>query len=321
GEQMHQAFGILYLKTMSDIYKEKNQRTYMDYRASGMFASSLPGTLYSDTYNHKEYIHMICNSAFGGLLWSPELRESANKDEFVHRFHTVLLSAQAVVNSWYLQNPPWLQYDRDKNNKNLFLDDAKDMESIVRSLVNTRMSLIPYLYTAFANYHFSGTPPFRPLIMDYPNDKRVRSICDQYMMGDNLMAAPLYETGSSRKVYFPEGSWYNFNTGQRYDGGKEYTIETKSAEMPLYVKSGTILPLAEPVQSVSAATVFNITCKVYGENAADFTLFEDDGTSFDYEKGVSNEVKLSTNGKKAKMQRSGGFKQMRYVVKGWEYIR
>lgn len=321
GEQMHQVFGLLYLKTMSDIYKEKNQRTYMDYRASGLFASSLPGTLYSDTYDHKEYIQMICNSAFGGLLWSPELRESANKDEFVHRFHTVLLSAQAVVNSWYLQNPPWLQYDRDKNNKNLFLDDAKEMEDIVRSLVNMRMSLIPYLYTAFANYHYKGTPPFRPLIMDYPNDKRVRSICDQYMMGDNLMAAPLYEASSLRKVYFPEGIWYNLNTGQRYDGCKEYDIETQSAEMPLYVKSGTILPLAEPVQSVSAATVFNITCKVYGENAADYTLFEDDGTSFDYERGASNEVKLSTNGKKGKMQRSGSFKQKRYVVKGWEYIR
>lgn len=80
---MHQALGLLYLRTLNDMYESENRRTFQDYRSSGLFASSVPASLYSDIYGYKDYIQMISNSAFGGLLWSPEVRQSGSKSEFL----------------------------------------------------------------------------------------------------------------------------------------------------------------------------------------------------------------------------------------------
>jgi len=321
GEQMHQMFGSLYLRTLDDMYRNNNIRTYQDYRSSGLFMSSYPAVLYSDIYGHEDYIQMICTSAFGGLLWSPELRESKSEEELFHRLQTVLLSPQALVNGWYLQYPPWLQYDKEKNNKGQLLSNKTEMESNVRSLMNVRMSLIPYLYSAFYKYHLQGTPPFRPLLMDYPEDERTHTIYDQYMIGDNILAAPLYREGNKRKVYFPEGEWYNFNTNEVYQGNKEYEITTGFSEMPIYIKSGTILPLAAPLQNASEDKIFNITCHVYGDNPTNLILFEDDGISYEYEKDLYNTITLSCKDKKGKQDKKGNYKNKKYIIDKWNFIK
>ena len=106
-------------------------------------------------------------------------------------------------------NPPWLQYDKDKNNAGIFLTDSIEMENITRKLVNQRMRLLPYLYNAFAHYCMEGIPPFRPLLMDFSGDVKIQNITNQYMMGDNLMVAPLLDDTGKRTVYFPKGTWYN----------------------------------------------------------------------------------------------------------------
>lgn len=321
GEQMHQLFGSLYLTTLDEMYKKENVRTYQDYRASGLFVSSIPATLYSDIYGHRDYVQMLCNSAFGGLLWSPEVRQSGSGYEFFHRLQTVLLSPQAVVNSWFLQNPPWLQYDKDKNNRNEFLADGEQMEDYTRKLINIRMQLIPYLYDAFAAYYEQGIPPFRPLVMDYPSDKKVQNMYDQYMMGSSLLVTPLFDKSDKRTVYLPEGTWYNFNTNEKYEGGREYEITVRFDEMPLFVKEGTILPLADPVQYVSESTVFDIDCRVYGTPGSAVTLFEDDGVSYDYRKDACNKLTLHVEKGKGKVKRSGNYKGKRYKIKDWTFVK
>lgn len=320
GEQMHQLFGSLYLNTLDEMYKKENRRTYQDYRASGLFVSSIPATLYSDIYGHRDYVQMLCNSAFGGLLWSPEVRQSGSEYEFFHRLQTVLLSPQATVNSWFLQNPPWLQYDKDKNNRNEFLADREKMEGYTRKLVNIRMQLIPYLYDAFAGYYEKGIPPFRPLVMDYPSDKKAQTISDQYMMGNSLLVAPLFDNSDKRTVYLPAGNWYNFNTNEKYEGGREYEITVRFDEMPLFVKEGTILPLADPVQYVSESTVFNIVCRVYGTPVAPVTLFEDDGVSYNFKKQAYNILSLWVEKNKGKVKRSGNYKEKRYNIRDWAFL-
>lgn len=320
GEQMHQAFGLLYLNTLDDMYRKENIRTYQDYRSSGLFASSVPATLYSDIYEHRDYVQMICTSAFGGLLWSPEVRKSASEYEFFHRLQTVLLSSQAVVNSWYLQNPPWMQFNTDKNNKNEFLPNIAEMEESVRQLVNIRMQLIPYLYAAFADYHKKGIPPFRPLVMDYPTDKKAAKIYDQFMVGSSILAAPLFENSNSRKIYLPEGIWYNFNTNEKYTGGKEYTVTIQFNEMPVFIKEGTILPLAKPVQYVTDSTRFEITCFVYGASGTTTSLFEDDGVSYNFKNNDFNVITLSCEKGKGKVKRTGSYKAKRYNIVDWKFI-
>jgi alpha-D-xyloside xylohydrolase len=324
GERMRQLFGSLYVKTIDDLFRKNNIRTYQDYSSSGLFMSSVPATLYSSIHGNKDYIQMICNSAFSGLLWSPELRDWKPKEEFFHRLQTVLLSAQAVVNnwSWNLKNPPWLQYEKDENNQDISLTDKQEMEKNVRSLIDMRMQLVPYLYASFAKYYQEGIPPFRPLVMDYPDDEKVRNMDNQYMVGSNIMAAPLYEEGDKRKVYFPNGEWYNFYTNEKYEGGKEYEIKTEFSQLPIYIQSGSILPLAKPVQNISDKTIFEITCNVYGDNPADFVLFEDDGTSYNYEKGLFNFVTLSVKNGKCDVIRNGKYNGIRFTIKdNWNFIK
>lgn len=321
GEQMHQVFGSLYLNAMDNIYREKNIRAYQDYRSSGLFMSSRNAVLYSDTYDHKEYIQMLCNAAFGGLLWCPEVREAHSIEDFFHRLQTVILSPQAMVNAWYLQYAPWLQFDRGKNERGELLAEAKRYEGYARHLINLRMQLIPYLYTAFFSYYKEGIPPFRPLLMDYPEDERLRTVSDQYLIGSGLMAAPLYENKKSRKVYFPEGVWYNFNTNEKYEGKREYEITTELDQLPLYVRQGTLLPLSAPVPYVDMQTVFDLHCKVYGTSAVICQLFEDDGESYDFKERKYNNVILEAGKGKVKLKRmENRYKQKRYRLVSYEFI-
>jgi alpha-D-xyloside xylohydrolase len=320
GEQMHQLFGLLYDKAIFNIYKKNNLRTYLDVRASNDFASPYPSSLYSDTYDHKQYITLIVNSGFSGMNWSPEVRESNSIKDLMRRSQTAVLSAQTLYNSWYLKNPPWLQINIKKNNAGELMDSAAAVETDIRKLLNFRMSLIPYLYSAYADYHFMGVPPFRALVMDYPTDKKTFSISDEYMIGNGILAAPLTEKEDERVVYLPEGTWYDYNTNQKYIGGKEYTVKTGLSQLPVFIKEGTILPLANPVGHVGQDTKFEITCFVYGSSPAPTTLFEDDGTSFNYEKGSYNIVTLLWQKNKGTVKRSGHFKNTRYVIKKWQLI-
>lgn len=320
GEQMHQMFGELYFKSLYDIYKKRNQRIYFDVRSSGAFASHNPTVLYSDTYDHKEYVRMIANEGFSGLLWSPEVRESNSVIELIRRSQTAVLSAQTLFNSWYLQNPPWLQYDTDNNNKGILLDNANEVEAQVRKLLNLRMSLVPYLYSAFAVYNQQGIPPFRALVMDYPNDKNVYNISNEYMIGESLLAAPIIGESPSRTLYLPEGNWYDFNTNKKYEGAKEYTINYDLDQIPLFVKEGAILPFAKPVEYISSSTVFEITCRVYGNIPANTVLFEDDGVTNNFNKGNYNRVDLSFSNRKGHINREGNYKKKVYQIRNWEYI-
>lgn len=320
GERMHQLFGGLYMSVLDDEFRKLDCRAYHDYRSSGLFLSSRPAVLYSDSYSHEDYIRALCNSAFGGLLWCPEVRDSQSANDFFHRIQTVILSPQAMVNSWYLQYPPWLQFDRDRNERAEFLSEAEEYENTARELINMRMALVPYLYNAFNRYRTDGTPVFRPLVMDYPDDAETRDIYDQYMIGESLMAAPLYKDEPSREVYFPEGVWYDINTDTRYTGGKRYTIATGRAQLPIYVKAGTLLPLAEPEQFVGDETVFGLNCKVYGTPEAVCTLFEDDGVSYAYERGEYNDVTLTARKGKVKLSRSGNYSGKRYEIRSVKFI-
>jgi alpha-D-xyloside xylohydrolase len=317
GEQMHQQFGTLYFQTMYNIYKQANKRSYFNIRSLNGFASSFPVSLYSDTYVHKEYIRMISNAGFSGLLWSPEVRESASVTELCRRSQTAILSSQTVFNSWYLKSPPWLQYDRNKNNRGEMLPNAKEAEAHIRTLLNFRMSFIPYLYSAFAKYNREGIPPFRALVVDYPEDKNTFNISDEYMIGDNVLAAPLADSVSTRKVYLPEGNWYDFNTNKVYTGGQSYNISTALDQIPIFIKEGTILPMAKPVQFISPDTIFDITCYVYGQGATTTTLFEDDGTTFNYENTSFNIISLDWRNSKGKIDRKGNYKTKLYNIKSW----
>jgi alpha-D-xyloside xylohydrolase len=320
GIQMRQLFGWLYNKTMIGLYRKNNRRTWFDVRSSYLFAAPYPTVLYSDMYSHADYVRMNVNSGFAGVNWSPELRETSNEADLIRRLQTITLSAQMVVNGWYLDIPPWLQYDVSKNAKRELLPNYKQLEDKARKLINLRMSLLPYLYSAFARYYFEGIPPVRALIMDYPDDAHVVNIDDQYMLGESILCAPFIDSASTRTVYFPKGIWYNFNNNKKYEGGKSYTVTMSLDEVPVFIKDNTILPLATPVQFITPQTVLPVTCHIYGTPTQPLKLFEDNSFNYDYTRGDYNWLQLSWNGKKGTVSRKGNYKGRLYDIKGWQVV-
>jgi alpha-D-xyloside xylohydrolase len=265
-------------------------------------------------YDLHDFVRMIANSSFAGVNWSPELRETSSDAELIRRMQTTLMSAHMVANCWYLDLPPWLQYNTEKNVQHELLPNAKDLEATAKKLIELRMSMLPYLYTVFAQYHFTGAPPFRALVLDYPNDKNVWRIDDEYMMGESILCAPLIDSAFTRNVYFPEGTWYDFNSNKKYEGGKTYTVNMSLSEIPMFVKANTILPLAQAIEYITPETIFHITCKAYGNTTTPIKLFEDNPYNCDFEKGNYNWLQISCNGNKTTVRRSGNYMHKLYEV-------
>ena len=149
GEQMHMAIGTLYQNLIYRIYQQENRRTYSQVRSSGALAASLPFVLYSDLYDHKQFIRGVVNAGFSGLLWCPEVRDCANGDDLLRRLQTVVFSGHALINSWRIPSPPWKQTDIEKNLAGEPMDTAEYYTAECRKLFELRMRLLPYLYSAF----------------------------------------------------------------------------------------------------------------------------------------------------------------------------
>ena len=140
------------------------------------------------------------------------------------------------------------------------------------------MQLVPYLHSAFVKYAQEGLPPFRALVVDYPDDPAVHNLPGQYMIGDRMMAAPLTSAGDTAEIYFPEGEWIDFNTGERFSGNAFHEIYMPLDHLPLFVMDNSVIPLAELTQSTADENSMNLSVRVYGEKPEPFVLYDDDGT-------------------------------------------
>src|SRR5258708_2843871 len=260
GEQMHSLFGLRYQDALQAGFDGKKQRTYGLVRSSGALAAPYPYVLYSDLYDHRQFVHGIAQASFSGLLWTPEVRDtSGGVEELVRRLQSAIFSPLAMINAWYLRNPPWKQVNRGANNAGHVADDWEKTDGLCRQILELRMKFIPYLHAAFVRYHREGLPPFRALIMDFPDDPQTQTIDDEYLLGDSVLVAPvIFRRGpgnpstaeakgdAQRSVYLPEGDWYDFWTDERYAGKQRITVRVPLEHIPLFIKAGTVLPLARP---------------------------------------------------------------------------
>ena len=314
GEQMHNLLGSKYQEVLHEAYKNHNIRTYGEARSSHLFASSLPFVLYSDLYDHDDFIRGMSNMGFSGLLWSPEVRQCKSVLDLVRRIQSVVFSPQALVNGWMIPNQPWLQFDFDKNIKGEFLTNHEEVTSLCAKFFNLRMSLIPYLYSAFAKYEKEGIPPIRALVCDYDDDPLVRNIDDEFIFGDSILVAPITANENKRKLYLPKGEWINFFTNELFSGNKTYELEIKMNEMLVFVKNHTILPFAKPVKYINENTILDLDIRIYGKPIDAFELYEDDGVSYDYEKGNFNYISISYIENKLSIVKNGDYKGLKYNI-------
>lgn len=272
GEQMHNVFGLRYQMAIWDQFRKRDKETYGLVRSSGALATPYPFVLYSDLYDHRVYIRALVNSGFSGLLWCPEVRQAASVEDLIRRLQGVVFSPLAQVDCWYMKNPPWKQIDRKLNNAGQLLENWESLEARCREIIGWRMQLVPYLTAAFRRYAEDGTPPFRALVLDAPKDKRLYTVDDQYMMGDRLMVAPLFAGEASRKVVIPQGSWQDFWTGEAIEGNTQISVPASTGPIPVYVKSGSIVPWADVGMFADAPETRRVTARVYGDGSLPFTL-------------------------------------------------
>jgi alpha-D-xyloside xylohydrolase len=161
--------------------------------------------IYNDCYDHRQYIAGLCNAGLAGLLFTPEARGAGDGESWLRRLQAVCLSPLAMINAWADGTKPW---------------SFPEVEDEVRDVMLLRIRLLPYLYTAFAHYCFEGVPPVRPMILepafrlpdasfeqgaldstDNPyNDAMRREILDQFMLGPDLLVAPLFAGEAERTI-------------------------------------------------------------------------------------------------------------------------
>ena len=212
GEQYHSLFGTLYCQTIMDALGE--HKTLSEVRNMGALAAPYPFVLYSDLYDHRDFVRGIAQSAFSGILWTPELRHANSKDELLRRLQATVFSVQCLINAWYCDRVPWAELD---------------CEDEVRELLKLRESLVPMLKAAFDTYRATGRPPIRALVMDYTTDPETAAIDDEYLFCADLLVAPICAgKGDERDVYLPTADiWADYFTGEIVGNGKIH-VSTKS---------------------------------------------------------------------------------------------
>ena len=180
-------------------------------------------------------------------------------------------------------------------------------EKIAKKSIELRYELIPYIYDLYYISHKEGLPIFRPMIMEYEKDMNLLNMREQFMLGENMLVAPvLYEGERSKTVYLPKGIWFNYFTMEKLQGGKWYKLPCELDEILVFVKEGAIIPTYNKKFRNVKERPKNILLKVFGENAKGFH-YNDDGHTMEYLEGKytymdikvvdgKEELKLINNG-------------------------
>ena len=326
-EVMRQTYGVMMQKLNTNLFRANNTRTYGLVRASNAGATAFPFVIYNDYYSHRDFITALINSSFIGTLWTPEVRSSGSAEDWLRRMQTVCFSPMAMLNAWADGTKPWT---------------FPEVEKQVADVANLRMQLIPYLYTCFAEYAFYGRPPFRAMnlvdgfaAMSKEDSAKLdaeknpykmaakKEIKDQYMVGDQLLIAPLFTGETSRKVILPAGKWYDFYTGKLVGEGEVITVTPGLDHIPVFVRDGGIVPMTN--SNTVAEGKYDLIIKHYGDKEASYRLYDDDGKTYDYERGAYSwrtvTIKRDKNGQLVGAISAGDKGKPNNIGKvSWEFI-
>jgi alpha-glucosidase len=212
---------------------------------------------------------------FAGPKPDPEL--------FVRWIQSGIFLPRFTIHSWNNDgsvNEPWMY---------------PEILPIIRETINFRYRLIPYLYSLFFNATRYGDPIIRPLVYHFPNDKNCHTQSFEFMLGSNLLIATIFNKGDRiRKVYLPkEQDWFDFYTGEVYQGGQTIEIPAPLEYTPILVPAGGIIPMGKLMWFVGESPDDERNIHLFPhpiQGKSTFTLFEDDGMSNDYKAGGYTEI-------------------------------
>ncbi len=157
--------------------------------------------------------------------------------------------------------------------------------SLAKKFFTLRVRLIPYIYTYVRIAHVTSMPILRPLYLEYPHLDSAYQHPHEYLFGKELLVAPIVDSTGVRTIYLPPGKWIDFFTGKEHDGGKSFTSRYGVDQIPVFARQGAIIPEQQDMPFSNARPLDTLTLNIYGSGNGSFNLYEDDGTSLNYDKG------------------------------------
>ena len=177
------------------------------------------------------------------------------------------------------------------------------VEAACRRAIEWRYRLLPYLSTVVEEASRTGAPVLRPLLFQYPDDQRTHELADQALLGPDLLLAPVVRPGKTcREVYLPDGAWYDLRSGARHAGSDWLLADAPlEGDLPLFARGGSIIPCAPTVQWTDEQPLDPLILSVFPDEhaSAEGELYEDDGHSLAYERGLSCRTRFSYVGPRA----------------------
>ena len=296
-DEIHNIYGHLMAKATYEglLEHDNGRRPFVLTRAAYAGSQKYCGGWTGD--NHSIWSHLtlsleqICNLSLCGMAMCGSDIGGFGSDvtpELLVRFY------QAAVFAPFFRNHSAVGTRRQEP----WLFDEKTRDA-VRKTVRLRYRFIPYIYDLARECERTGEPIVRPLVYEYPHDKMVRNICDEYLLGKFVLVAPVTVPGKfAREVYLPEGEWYDYETNEKYTGGKYILADAPLDKVPVFIRAGAILPVAEGnIQSTEDITSENTRILTYPGQGT-FIHYEDDNETLAYREGSYNAMEYTLNGEK-----------------------
>ena len=263
------------------------------------------GDVYSTWETLKTHVPVAVNTGLSGIpFWGTDIGGFVPTPEYTGELHvrwfqfgTFCPSFRSHGRTWHLRLPwGWNTGKLGHEELRGYTGGAghpdpselnnPQVEPIVRKYLELRYRLLPYTYTIAKACTETGLPMIRALWLHYPEDPVAVARGDQFLWGRDLLVSPVVEQGAtSRRLYLPRGTWFDFWTEERVEGGREIERKVDLGTMPLHVRAGAIVPLGPVKEFVEQQVDEPLTCVVFPGADGAFSLYEDDGQSFDYRRG------------------------------------
>lgn len=275
--EMHNLYPLLYARQMWEGFAEYTHRRPVVFTPSGWVGfQSHCGTWTGDVGGRLETLGSMLNTSLVGHSWCTNDMEVAEPEGI----HFGYLQPWSQINSWSYFRMPWLQGEK-----------LRELHKFYACL---RSRLIPYIYSAARESTLTGIPVMRPLTLEFQNDRKCRDILHEYLLGRDLLVT-IYK----HEIYLPEGEWKDFWTGKTYAGNQTLQLDwPEDRGGNLLVRQGAVIPFGPVMQYRKERPLDEVELYLFPSSTpAQGTLYEDDGVSFDFEKGAFTLTTITTQNK------------------------
>lgn len=283
--RMHNVYGHLMSKATYQGLKEKDGRrpfviTRACYAGTQKYSTVWTGDNQSLWSHLQMAVPQLCNLGLSGFAFAGTDVGGFGSDctkELLCRWVQVGAFSPLFRNhssNGSIYQEPW-QFDQET------LD-------INRKFIELRYQLLPYFYDLFWQCEKTGLPIIRPLVLHYEKDERTWNLNDEFMVGEQMLVAPVLTPGTDKRmVYLPEGIWYDYFTGAKYEGRQYYLVDAPIDTCPVFVKEGSMIPTYEVMQYTGERPYDTLKLRVFPGKGR-YLHYQDNGEDFSYRDGKYN---------------------------------